>query len=306
MNPSLTRATEAVTAAVPRAEQDPLRPVYHFRPPAQWMNDPNGTIFAGGYFHLFYQFNPYDDCWQHMHWGHARSRDLVHWEHLPIALWPSEEAGEEHCFSGCAAVLGDGTPLLLYTSVDGREESQRPNEQWAALGSADWMTWTKYAGNPVLQLPIPGAPAFTGQWRDPYLFTCAGRQFLIVGADTEDETMLPIFEAKDGDLLHWHYRGLLYRIPKTTLPFLECPNFFRVGSHWVLLTSPYQPVHYFVGDFSPTRWSSPHTPVVSLTITRLTMPPIPHRMPTVAASSLPGRAASGRDGDGAAAWRCRV
>lgn len=85
---------DAVTAAVPKAESVPSRPVFHFRPPAQWMNDPNGVIHHRCWYHVFYQHNPYADKWGHMHWGHARSRDLVRWEHLPIALWPSLEVGD--------------------------------------------------------------------------------------------------------------------------------------------------------------------------------------------------------------------
>jgi beta-fructofuranosidase len=106
-NPAIDRATQGVAAALMRAAADSTRPVYHFRPPAQWMNDPNGVIFHEGWYHIFYQHNPYGDNWGHMHWGHARSRDLVDWDHLPIALWPSLELGEEHCFSGCATVDAD-------------------------------------------------------------------------------------------------------------------------------------------------------------------------------------------------------
>jgi len=82
----LAEATNAVRAAIAKAASDPGRPVYHFHSPAQWHNDPNGTIFYKGWRHLFYQLNPYGSEWGHMHWGHARSRDLINWEHLPIAL----------------------------------------------------------------------------------------------------------------------------------------------------------------------------------------------------------------------------
>ena len=92
--PSIQQAMQSVQAATAGAQADALRPAYHFLPPAYWMNDPNGTIYHDGWYHLFYQHNPYGDEWGYFHWGHARSRDLVHWEHLPIALSPSYEAGE--------------------------------------------------------------------------------------------------------------------------------------------------------------------------------------------------------------------
>jgi len=123
----LKRAMESVSAAIPTAAADPERPVYHFHPPANWHNDPNGTIFYRGWQHLFYQFNPYGATWGHMHWGHARSRDLVNWEHLPIALAPSEASGETAVFSGAAILTRDGEPRIFYTSI-----GNRAPEQWMA------------------------------------------------------------------------------------------------------------------------------------------------------------------------------
>jgi sucrose-6-phosphate hydrolase SacC (GH32 family) len=148
-NVAIERAMASVRAAEAIADSDVARPLFHFRPPAYWMNDPNGTIFRDGYLELFYQHNPYGDQWGNMHWGHARSRDLVHWEHLPIALWPSKDQGEEHCFSGSAAFSGDGRPLLFYTSV--APSGGRAFEQWAALGSPDWLKWQK-----VSEIPVDG------------------------------------------------------------------------------------------------------------------------------------------------------
>lgn len=249
-NPAIAQAMASVAAATAKAQAEPTRPIYHFCPPANWMNDPNGTIYHNGYYHLFYQFNPYGDEWGHMHWGHARSTDLVHWEHLPIALWPSKELGEEHCFSGCAGVDGEGRPILIYTMVGSGSHEERPaNEQWAAVGDADWTTWQKHPANPVLSLATHGGPPFRKDWRDPFIFSEAGRTFLVIGGDYDDVAGVALYEATDDTLLHWRYHNLLYQRPRGQGIFLECPNFFKVGDQWVLLISPYNLIEYIVGDF---------------------------------------------------------
>jgi beta-fructofuranosidase len=85
----LETANRSVAQQIPKVEKDPYRPRYHFVAPAFWMNDPNGPIFYQGEHHVFYQFNPYGEKWGNMHWGHAKTKDFIHWEHLPIALTPS-------------------------------------------------------------------------------------------------------------------------------------------------------------------------------------------------------------------------
>ena len=80
---------------------DPHRPLYHFTAPANWMNDPNGPIFWKGWYHMFYQYNPNEARWGDIHWGHARSADLVHWEDLPIALTPSPDGPDQ---AGCLSL----------------------------------------------------------------------------------------------------------------------------------------------------------------------------------------------------------
>ena len=163
-NPALVKAMRSVEAAIAKASADPNRPVYHFHPPAYWNNDPNGTVWYKGWHHLFYQYNPYAAVWGHMHWGHARSRDLVSWEHLPIALWPSTEKGEEHVFSGAATAGPDGRPWLFYTSI-----GQRAPEQWLAMPEDDdLIAWKKHPANPVLTTGIHGTLE-VNEWRDPFL-----------------------------------------------------------------------------------------------------------------------------------------
>jgi beta-fructofuranosidase len=245
----IARAMKSVLSAASKLENDPIRPVFHFRPSAQWMNDPNGTIYHGGYYHVFYQHNPFGDGWGNMHWGHARSKDLVHWEHRPIALWPSKEKGEEHCFSGSARVNSEGIPLLFYTSVAFKDNG-RPFEQWIATGDKGFDVWHKHKANPVLDLEGHGGPAFGASWRDPFLFEEEGRTFMVLGADTETEAVVPLYESKDGKLLDWEYKGILFRQSKTRLKFFECPNFLKVDGQWVLIYAPYRSLEYHQGSFS--------------------------------------------------------
>ena len=129
----LQKAMEGLKEGIAKADADPERPVYHFRPPARWNNDPNGTIYYKGWHHMFYQLNPFDSVWGHMHWGHARSRDMVNWEHLAIALGPSLDKGEAHIFSGAAFLADDGRPRIFYTSIG----VKRDPEQWMAIPEDD-------------------------------------------------------------------------------------------------------------------------------------------------------------------------
>lgn len=257
-NPHIDKAMQSVEAAVARAQADPERPVYHFLPPAYWMNDPNGPIYYYGWYHLFYQHNPYGEDWGYMHWGHTRSRDLVHWEHMPIGLAPSYEAGEEHVYSGCARVNGQGELLLFYTSVKtGTREERNGNEQWAARPlDAELVTWEKHPSNPVLALGTHGGPPFHKEWRDPFIFTAEGRNFLVLGADTDTSNLVALYEAVDDSLLRWRYCGPLVQEERIPGRFLECPNFVQLQASqpggkpkWILLTSPYNPVEYTTGEF---------------------------------------------------------
>jgi sucrose-6-phosphate hydrolase SacC (GH32 family) len=172
--PEEGRVREDLTAGpLPYSEQH--RPQFHFSPPEKWMNDPNGMVYYDGEYHLFYQHYPDSNVWGPMHWGHAASRDMIHWEHLPIALYPDTLG---YIFSGSAVVdrnntsgFGrDGRPPLvaIYTYHDmPGEKAGRPDYQSQAIAySTDkGRTWTKYAGNPVIPNPLKNK-----DFRDPKVF----------------------------------------------------------------------------------------------------------------------------------------
>jgi beta-fructofuranosidase len=244
-DPVIERAMRSVWAAAPGAEADPTRPVYHFRPPAWWMNDACGGIHHKGYYHLFYQLNPYGDRWGDIHWGHARSRDLVYWEHLPIALAPTSE--ELRCNSGCVTINREGVPMIFYTRVPSR---RGPRDQRAASGDDDLITWKRLAANPILTLDTHGGPKFGGGWSDPFIFKEAGRSFMVIGVDAlAGDVAVPLYEAKDAALTSWVYRGLLFRAPRSRIKNMEVPMFFKLDGQWVLLCHPGGPIRYFIGSF---------------------------------------------------------
>jgi beta-fructofuranosidase len=239
-NDALTRANSSVQGAAGRAKADPTRPIYHVLPPALWCNDPNGPLFFNGYYHLFYQHNPYGDRWEHMHWGHVRSKDLVHWEHQPIALWPSQDKGEDHCFSGCAAVNDQGQPILLYTSIG----AKRPPEHWAAVGDDELVNWKKHPANPLLTEKMHGEVKVP-DWRDPFVFKEAGKWYMVCGGHRDGGHGRILLYTSD-DLEKWQFLGVPFEGEEDNW---ECPNFFKLGNKWVLIYSPHGLVRYYTGTF---------------------------------------------------------
>jgi sucrose-6-phosphate hydrolase SacC (GH32 family) len=243
---ALLAKAEASVEAARRVRDDPERPVYHLLPPANWNNDPNGPVFWKGWYHVFYQHNPYGDNWGNMHWGHWRSKDLVRWEHQPIALWPSQTLGEDHVFSGCAAVTAKGRLMLFYTSI-----GPRAPEQWAAVAEDDDLVrWKKHPGNPILTEKLHG-DVKVHEWRDPFVFRARDRTFMVLGgnlnASKGGQAVVNVYRAENDDLTEWKYLGVLFQHPDKGVANIECPLFFPLGKKWVLVTSQGKPVHWFVG-----------------------------------------------------------
>ena len=248
-DPAMAKATQAVLDATPLAASDPDRPVYHFHPPANWTNDPNGTLFYKGWHHLFYQLNPFASRLGSQHWGHAQSRDLVNWEHLPIAIWPSEALGERAIFSGGAVIAGDGRPRLIYTSI-GKPQP----EQWMAIPKDDELiAWEKYRGNPILtQEAHAGGPI--AQWRDPFMFNKDGATYMVVGGGTgAGRAQVQLYRAAKPDLTEWKHMGGIFQTLDRDVRNFECPNLFPLDGRWVMMVSPNRVCEYWVGDLDIGR-----------------------------------------------------
>jgi beta-fructofuranosidase len=250
MSEALARAENAVKAAAPRAQADPWRPIFHVTSPAQWVNDPNGPIFHKGYYHLFYQLDPFSDRGGVKYWGHVRSRDLAMWQHLPIAIGPSGDKKEESIWSGCATINGRGQPMIFYTSIAPGKSAYDHAEQWAATSDDDLIHWQKAPQNPVLSEALHGEKKIY-DWRDPFVFKEGKKTFVVLGGHLakKGEAVVNIYEAVNPELTKWKYRGVLFQLPDTKAGSAECPNFFKLGDRWVLFVSPYGQVQYFIGDF---------------------------------------------------------
>ena len=125
---NIERAQRAIDENRETVKNGRMRQRYHFMGETGWINDPNGLIYYKGKYHFFYQYNPYYGHWDYMHWGHAVSDDMLHWEYLPLALAPSESYDDHMrggCFSG-SAIEHDGKLFLMYTGVtnDGKDLSR--------------------------------------------------------------------------------------------------------------------------------------------------------------------------------------
>lgn len=239
---AIARAMRAVEAAAPRAAADPTRPVYHFAPPAQYMNDPNGPLWHEGWYHLFYQHNPYADVKGDPHWGHVRSRDLTRWEQLPFALAPARELGEIKNASGTAIVRPDGKVMLVYTSegsAPSKSLLERP-DVWAAVSADDELiTWRRIGGNPILTAQVHGELPIT-RWRDPNHFVLDGRIYLVMSGLMHKphgmRGVVTLYRAENPQLSQWTFLGILFEHPDDGITGFDCPELFKLGDRWVLVT----------------------------------------------------------------------
>ena len=215
------------------------RPLLHYTPQRYWINDPNGLIWHEGEYHLFYQTNPHGSVWGHMSWGHAVSRDLLHWQELQLAI-----PEDEHWMIFSGSVVADTTnssgfgqggvvPLVaVYTGCAqqaGADGSHRQNQQ-LAFSLDRGRCWTKFAGNPVLDLG-------SGSFRDPKVFWHAATARWIMLVSKADEGVLCFFGSPD--LRTWQPLGE-FRQELPGCSVWECPDLLELavegesGTAWLL------------------------------------------------------------------------
>ncbi|WP_437183022.1 GH32 C-terminal domain-containing protein [Segatella copri] len=241
---------------------DYYRPSYHFTPLYGWMNDPNGMVYKDGEYHLYFQYNPYGSKWGNMHWGHAVSKDLVHWEHLDPAI-ARDPVG--HIFSGSSVVdkkntagFGKNAIIAIYTN----HSVNHGEVQCIAYSNDNGRTFTKYEGNPVLT-PFDGLKDF----RDPKVFWYEKGKcwYMIVSADKETRFY------KSKNLKKWDYVSAFGKGLGQQPCQYECPDFFQLPVNgdkkkmkWVMPMNINpgcwfggSATEYFVGDFDGKKFTCP-------------------------------------------------
>lgn len=241
------------------------RPQFHFSPPENWMNDPNGMVYHDGEYHLFYQYYPDSTVWGPMHWGHAVSEDLVYWEHLPVALYPDTLG---YIFSGSAVMdtkntsgLGtaDNPPMVaIFTHHHPEAEQEgKANYQYQSLAYSldNGRTWEKYEGNPVLVNKDSEK-----DFRDPKVFWYSENKEWIMILAVKDHVEL----YHSTDLKDWSYLSDFGKGIGGQGGVWECPDLFQLTTSdgktkWVMLVSVNpgglhggSGTQYFVGEFDGT------------------------------------------------------
>ncbi|WP_242083490.1 glycoside hydrolase family 32 protein [Aestuariivivens sediminis] len=243
------------------------RPKFHFTPKANWMNDPNGLVYYTENYHLFYQYYPDSTVWGPMHWGHARSKDLLNWEHRPVALYPDSLG---YIFSGSAVMdknntagFGQDAMIAMFTYHDPIKEKAGANDyqtQGIAYSTNEGETWTKYEGNPVIK--NPGIRDF----RDPKVFwneDLSKWQMVLVAKDH-----VQIYESEN--LKNWTKISAFRYADHPPLGVWECPDLFKLKvagtdeEKWILIISHGgesapnggSGTRYFVGGYDGTTFTT--------------------------------------------------
>lgn len=232
---------------------------FHYRPEKGWVNDPNGLVYFQGWYHVFYQHAPdHEVPWhQPMHWGHARTKDFLTWEELPVALFPDHDYDNNGCWSGTATVKDD-VLYLFYASVHTPEGANEKIQTVSVAYSTDGVHFEKYAGNPVIDhYPAEGGPDF----RDPAVCCIDGSYYCVMATGNPEDKAARLLLYKSEDLLHWDYRGVMCEWENGR--FTECPSFMPAGDSFLLTASvcPLDKLHYFsvmYGSFAGDKFTIEH------------------------------------------------
>tara|TARA_R110002050_G_scaffold261556_1_gene401566 strand:+ start:17106 stop:19076 length:1971 start_codon:yes stop_codon:yes gene_type:complete len=232
------------------------RPQFHYTPAENWMNDPNGLVYYEGEYHLFYQHNPFGNDWGYMSWGHAVSRNLINWTELPVAL-PFENDGNIHMFSGSTVVdwnnssgFGNGIkpPLIAFYTASYGKQDQR-----IAYSNDNGRTWTKYEGNPVINID-------SDSFRDPKVIWHKESKKWIMVVALSNDSQIRFYSSKN--LVNWTFMQDFG--PLGIEGIWECSDFFPLSidndsntKKWVLAISEgtNKIIQGFTGNFDGNKFT---------------------------------------------------
>lgn len=213
-------------------EAQAARSRYHFSPIRGWMNDPNGLCRFGGQYHLFYQFNPGDQQWGNMHWGHAVSPDLLHWKHLPIARFPQQDLMNLPELRG-GAYSGTALPeediLHLYYTRHIGDNAKTWCREWTVHAST--RDGIHFSGEDELVVQLP--PELETDFRDPKVLKLGDQWIMLTGGRSGQTPVVAIHISKDR--LHWHYGGIFHREEDPKYCQAECPDLIPMGKEYILI-----------------------------------------------------------------------
>lgn len=221
----------------PKAAQDPHRLTFHIQPPTGWLNDPNGLCKYGEDYHVFFQYGPFDCTGGVKHWGHCKSRDLVHWEYLPILLCPDQPYDIHGVYSG-SAYIEDGKMYLYYTGNVKHEgdhdyiRTGRGHNTCLAISEDGESMASKQCLMENKDYPA----GLTCHVRDPKVWKMDGKYYMVQGARTlEDRGEVLIFQSEDK--MHWTHCNTI-TTPEIFGYMWECPDLFEIDGQWFLCVSP--------------------------------------------------------------------
>lgn len=198
---------------------------FHFQPPKHWINDPNGPMYFNGLYHLFYQYNPKGAVWGNIVWAHSVSKDLINWEALEPAIYPTEPFDINGCWSGSATVLPGNKPIILYTGID-TQNRQVQNYAIPANYSDPYLReWVKPNNNPLV---IPGVGMNASAFRDPTTAWWGkdGHWRIIVGSRRKHRGMAFLYRSRD--FVNW-VKAKHPLHSKADTGMWECPDFYPVS-----------------------------------------------------------------------------
>lgn len=224
-------------------------PEINFAAPIGWINDPNGVSLYNDELHLFYQHYPYESVWGPMHWGHAKSKDGLNWEHLPVAIAPDKDYDKDGCFSG-SAIEKDGVLYLMYTGhlIGETDNDTRQNQNIAF--SKDGVNFEKYEHNPVIDTKdIPEGSSIV-DFRDPKVFEHDGLYYVVIGSKTNDD-LGQVLLYESSDLLDWTFKSVVLEPNKYLGDMVECPDLLLFENKAVFLLSAMNYTDEETGEFYP-------------------------------------------------------